>query len=63
MREADIPTETMWSDIDWMKAYRNYEFDDNYAEPEFRAYVDELHANHQHYGEWKIAVSPTSKWS
>ncbi|KAK4151087.1 hypothetical protein C8A00DRAFT_45655 [Chaetomidium leptoderma] len=46
----EIPLETIWTDIDYMKQYRNFENDPvrfNYHEgAEFLA---KLHANHQHY--------------
>lgn len=31
MRDANIPLETIWNDIDWMKRYRNFETDPNYS--------------------------------
>ncbi|WWD08758.1 hypothetical protein V865_006871 [Kwoniella europaea PYCC6329] len=49
MREAGIPLEVQWNDIDWMRAYREFQFDQNYAPDEYKAFVDELHSMNQHY--------------
>ncbi|WWC87629.1 uncharacterized protein L201_002519 [Kwoniella dendrophila CBS 6074] len=49
MREAGIPLEVQWNDIDWMRAYREFQFDQNYAPDDYRAFVDELHSMNQHY--------------
>ncbi|KAF8318461.1 glycoside hydrolase family 31 protein [Clavulina sp. PMI_390] len=50
MRNASIPLETAWSDIDWMHAYRNFVSDPLRFDPEeFKAFIDGLHQNHQHY--------------
>lgn len=49
MRDADIPLEVSWNDIDYLKAYRNFEFDDNFSPEDLAAYVSHLKANHQHY--------------
>lgn len=50
MRAANIPLEVAWSDIDIYDAYRDWIPAPNRYDPdEFKAYVDELHANHQHY--------------
>jgi len=47
-READIPLEAMWIDIDYMDAYMDWTFDPvNYPVSEVAAFVDELHANNQ----------------
>ncbi|KAI0473381.1 glycoside hydrolase family 31 protein [Xylariaceae sp. FL0804] len=48
--ENDIPLETIWSDIDYMKAYRNFENDpDRYSYSEGAEFLSRLHANNQHY--------------
>ncbi|KAK8861244.1 hypothetical protein IAR55_002063 [Kwoniella newhampshirensis] len=49
MREAGIPLEVQWNDIDWMRHYREFQFDQNYDPAEYKAFVDELHSNGQHY--------------
>lgn len=32
-----------------MRQYRQFQFDQNYAPAEFKAFVNELHSKHQHY--------------
>lgn len=32
-----------------MRAYREFQFDDNYSPKEYGAFVDELHSNNQYY--------------
>nr|XP_019012327.1 alpha-glucosidase [Kwoniella pini CBS 10737]OCF51108.1 alpha-glucosidase [Kwoniella pini CBS 10737] len=49
MRAAGIPLEVQWNDIDWMRAYREFQYDQNYAPAEYKAFVDELHSMNQHY--------------
>ncbi|WRT65354.1 uncharacterized protein IL334_002297 [Kwoniella shivajii] len=49
MREAGIPLEVQWNDIDWMRAYREFQFDQNYAPADYKAFIDELHSMNQHY--------------
>lgn len=40
----------MWNDIDWMQDYRNFVNDpERFPVDELRAYVQELHDNHQHW--------------
>nr|ALS55547.1 alpha-glucosidase [Phaffia rhodozyma] len=50
MKDANLPLETFWNDIDWMDTYRNFVPAPNRFEPaDYKAFVDELHANNQHY--------------
>ena len=49
MRQAGIPLEVMWNDIDWMKRYRQFQFDVNYPIEEFGKFVDDLHEAGQYY--------------
>ena len=49
MRNAGIPLEVMWNDIDWMKRYREFQYDINFAPAEYTAFVEELHSKSQHY--------------
>ncbi|EPT05586.1 hypothetical protein FOMPIDRAFT_1034256 [Fomitopsis schrenkii] len=50
MREANIPLEVMWNDIDLYHAYRDFTTDPvSFPADEERAFIEELHANHQHY--------------
>lgn len=48
MREADIPLETMWSDIDYLKSFYDFTID-NVSYAGLDDFVDELRKNHQHY--------------
>ncbi|CAM6052030.1 unnamed protein product [Sphagnum compactum] len=49
-RKANIPLETIWNDIGYMDAYKDITLNPvSYAETALRAFVDELHANGQHY--------------
>ncbi|KLJ06112.1 alpha-glucosidase [Blastomyces silverae] len=46
----EIPLETIWSDIDFMKGYRDFEFDpDNYPIPEGQKFVSALHEKGLHW--------------
>ncbi|KAH9897549.1 glycoside hydrolase family 31 protein [Xylariomycetidae sp. FL2044] len=48
--QAQIPLETMWSDIDYMKAYRDFENDPvRYSYSEGAEFLSRLHDNGQHY--------------
>jgi alpha-glucosidase/alpha-D-xyloside xylohydrolase len=49
-KKANIPLDTMWNDIDYMENYLDFTTDsDNYPEEQLRSFVEELHANGQHY--------------
>ncbi|KAI1174868.1 glycoside hydrolase family 31 protein [Nemania sp. FL0916] len=46
----EIPLETIWNDIDYMKAYRDFENDpDRYPYDEGVEFLGELHEKNQHY--------------
>ncbi|KAI2622431.1 glycoside hydrolase family 31 protein [Hypoxylon sp. NC1633] len=46
----EIPLETIWSDIDYMKAYRDFENDpDRFSYDEGADFLSRLHQNNQHY--------------
>ncbi|KXJ86898.1 glycosyl hydrolases family 31-domain-containing protein [Microdochium bolleyi] len=48
--EHGIPLETIWSDIDYMDAYRDFENDPkNYAYGEGERFLARLHASNRHY--------------
>ncbi|KAI0756205.1 glycosyl hydrolases family 31-domain-containing protein [Daedaleopsis nitida] len=50
MREANIPLETMWNDIDLYHAYRDFTSDPvSFPGEDMRAFIRELAKNHQHY--------------
>jgi alpha-glucosidase len=50
MREADIPLEVMWNDIDLYHAVRDFTSDPvTFPGDEMRSFIEELHANNQHY--------------
>lgn len=49
MKKEDIPVETIWSDLDYMDKKRNFTAGEGYPEAKYRAFVDWLHENHQHY--------------
>lgn len=47
---ANIPLETIWTDIDYMKEYRDFENDQNtFGYEEGAQFLSKLHANGQHY--------------
>ncbi|KAI1810462.1 glycoside hydrolase family 31 protein [Poronia punctata] len=48
--ENEIPLETIWNDIDYMKVYRDFENDPvHYPYDKGAAFLDRLHENNQHY--------------
>ncbi|KAI0770901.1 glycosyl hydrolases family 31-domain-containing protein [Trametes elegans] len=50
MREANIPLEVMWNDIDVFHALRDFTTDPtSFPAHEMAAFIGELTANHQHY--------------
>src|ERR1700759_3566687 len=49
-RDANIPLETMWNDIDIYSLYRDFTNNPvTYPVNEMRNFVASLHANNQHY--------------
>jgi alpha-glucosidase len=49
-KKFDIPLETIWTDIDYMKEYRDFEMDGlRFSIPEGQKFLTDLHANNQHY--------------
>lgn len=49
-KKAGIPLDTMWNDIDYSDRYLDFTHDEErFPLKEWRAFVDELHANDQHY--------------
>lgn len=49
-RKFDVPLETIWTDIDWMFQYRDFENDPiRYPYAEGEAFLARLAANNQHY--------------
>ncbi|KAF8587460.1 glycoside hydrolase family 31 protein [Ramaria rubella] len=50
MREANIPLEVMWNDIDLYHAVRDFTTDPvSFPLDEVKVFIEELTANHQHY--------------
>ncbi|KAI1124057.1 glycoside hydrolase family 31 protein [Nemania abortiva] len=48
--KSEIPLETMWNDIDYMKAYRDFENDpDRYPYDKGAEFLADLHKKNQHY--------------
>lgn len=49
-KEAGLPLESMWSDIDYMDRYMDFTVDpDTYPPVKLRKFIDTLHANHQKF--------------
>ena len=49
-KKAEIPLDTMWNDIDYSDRYLDFTHDEErFPLKEWRGFVDELHANGQHY--------------
>lgn len=49
-RRFDIPLETIWTDIDYMNQYRDFDNDQiRFSYPEGKTFLDQLHAQGQHY--------------
>jgi alpha-D-xyloside xylohydrolase len=47
---SSIPLDTQWMDIDYMEAYKDFTTDPvNFPQAEMTRFVDELHANGQHF--------------
>lgn len=58
-KKAKIPMDTMWNDIDYSDRYLDFTHDEErFPLKEWRAFVDDLHANGQHY---VILVDPGAK--
>lgn len=53
MRQANIPLEVQWNDIDYMLDYRNFELasdkSNRFPVKEMKEFISELHTNHQYY--------------
>ncbi|KAF8344954.1 glycoside hydrolase family 31 protein [Amanita rubescens] len=50
MRDADVPLEVMWNDIDLYHAYRDFTTDPNrFPADQVRTFIEELTRNHQKY--------------
>ncbi|CAO2651810.1 Nn.00g000930.m01.CDS01 [Neocucurbitaria sp. VM-36] len=48
-RNANIPLETMWTDIDYMDNYKVFTLGQNFPLDGMRDLIDDLHGNSQHY--------------
>lgn len=59
-KDAGLPLEAMWSDIDYMDRYMDFTVNpDTYPQVEFRKFVDKLHANDQKF---MMIVDPGSSY-
>lgn len=49
-RDAEVPLEAIWTDIDAMQQFRDFTWDGyNFPVPEGQAFVEKLHQNNQYY--------------
>ena len=48
-RKGDFPLDVMWSDIDYMKNYRNFLYDDTLAFKELPTFIKSIHDIGLHY--------------
>ncbi|KAF2122790.1 alpha-glucosidase b [Lophiotrema nucula] len=46
---ANIPLETMWTDIDYMDKYKVFTLGDTFPLDKMRSLIDKLHSDNQHY--------------
>jgi lysosomal alpha-glucosidase len=49
LNAAGFPLDTLWLDIDYMNAYRDFTLSEHFPEAEVRKWVDELHAEGQRF--------------